>query len=182
MIAAGEETAAGCIGVAWLRNPLVSLAVALFAAGCGSDRTAYERSVAKEEPVYCYQTLAGIDCYKRPDFRDERMMVNFYGPPPADFERPEPPEAAELTAPPPVDHYCRVGEPDACALPPPVADAETPAPALGPPVPRPAPEPPLAEATDAPAAAAPQGPSEAAVPEAPPSKPPAGVIDPPQET
>lgn len=178
MIADGDETAAGCIGVAWLRDTLVPLAVALAAAGCGSDRTAYEHAVAKEEPVYCYQTLAGIDCYKRPDFRDERMLVNFYGPPPADFERPEPPEAAELTPPPPVDHYCRVGEPDACALPPPAADAETQAPPFGPPVPRPAPEPPLAEANDVPEPITPDAP-----PLAPPlAPPPASVIDPPQET
>lgn len=154
--------------MALLYNPIVGVALALAVAACGSDRSAYERAVAEEEPVYCYQTLAGIDCYRTPAFRDERTLVNFYGPRPADFERPEAPEPAELTAPPEVDHYCRVSEPDACALPP-VVDAEVMAPPPRLPVPRPAPEPPVTETTDAPADASPD-------------LPPLRVIDPPQET
>lgn len=94
----------------------VALAVAVV--GCGEKDTPYVAAIRDELPVYCYQTLAGVDCYAKPNFRDERQLVNFYGPPPRDFERPRPPAPARLDPPPEVDWYCRVAEPDACPLPP----------------------------------------------------------------
>jgi len=95
---------------------LSCVAMAFAAAGCGEKDTPYIAAVRPEPPLYCYQTLAGVNCYAKPDFRDERQLINFYGPPPRDYDRPEPPEPARLDPPPEVDWYCRVSEPDACPL------------------------------------------------------------------
>lgn len=50
--------------------------------GACSDLTAYERGVADYEPIYCYSTIANVDCYLTPIGTDLRRLVNFYGPPP----------------------------------------------------------------------------------------------------
>jgi len=35
------------------------------------------------EPLYCYKTLAQVDCYAQPlDRRESNRMANYYGPPP----------------------------------------------------------------------------------------------------
>ncbi|MBM3533953.1 MAG: hypothetical protein FJX60_13060 [Alphaproteobacteria bacterium] len=35
------------------------------------------------EPLYCYRTLAQVDCYTRPlDRRESNRIQNYYGPPP----------------------------------------------------------------------------------------------------
>lgn len=84
--------------------------------GCGERDSPYVAAVREEQPIYCYQTLASVDCYAKPLFRDERQMVNFFGPPPRDYDRPKRPPAPRLAPPPEVDFYCRVSEPDACPL------------------------------------------------------------------
>jgi hypothetical protein len=79
----------------------IGAAVAMLGTGC-TPLTAYERSVADFEPIYCYRSLAAVTCHARPDPRDAGRLVNFYGPPPARFApppsprlaRPRPPAAA----------------------------------------------------------------------------------------
>ena len=39
-----------------------------------------EKSVHDKEPVYRYQSLAGIEFYKEPKHQDKRRLVNFYEP------------------------------------------------------------------------------------------------------
>ena len=40
------------------------LIVALLTGGCTSYESAYERAVTDYEPVYCYQSLAGVTCHR----------------------------------------------------------------------------------------------------------------------
>lgn len=79
---------------------IVLTAAALVLAACAGDETAYERGVADYEPVYCYASLADAICYRQPYFRDERRLINHYGPTPRSVERPKPPKPARLDPPP----------------------------------------------------------------------------------
>jgi hypothetical protein len=80
----------------------VALAVfAVFAvSGCVAYETAYEKAVYDDEPVYCYQSLGAVDCYRRPNRRDDARLVNYYGPGPARTRPSKLPPQAELQPPP----------------------------------------------------------------------------------
>ena len=68
--------------------------------GCVSYESAYEKAIYDDEPVYCYQSLGAVDCYRKPYRRDDARLVNYYGPAPARTRPPKLPPAAELQAPP----------------------------------------------------------------------------------
>ncbi|MDP6788280.1 MAG: hypothetical protein QF830_04655 [Rhodospirillales bacterium] len=89
---------------------LTVIVPAALLAACGYV-SEYEKGVHDYEPVYCYQSLAGIQCFDKPNHRDEKRLVNYYGPAPSRFDRPEPPAPATLHAPPAVDFYVRDREP-----------------------------------------------------------------------
>ncbi len=89
---------------------LTVIAPAALLAACGYV-SEYEKGVYDYEPVYCYQSLAEIQCFEKPNHRDEKRLVNYYGPAPSRFDRPEPPAPATLHAPPAVDFYVRDREP-----------------------------------------------------------------------
>jgi hypothetical protein len=93
-----------------LERLLAAAAVAALA-GCTTYESAYEEAVYDLEPLYCYQSLADPTCYRRPYFRDERRLVNYFGPSPNRWERPKPPKPARLDPPP-------LPEPDTTAPPP----------------------------------------------------------------
>ncbi len=97
-----------------MRNTLFLTAVGVLVGACGNV-SEYEKAVYDIEPVYCYQALgrsvSGIECYKTPNHRDERRLVNYYGPHPSRYDRPEPPPPPTLSAPPSVDFYVRDPEP-----------------------------------------------------------------------
>jgi hypothetical protein len=61
----------------------LGLAGALLA-GCSScgPKAAAEAAV---KPVYCYETLALVDCYRTPQAGWENRLVGFYGPAPMGF-------------------------------------------------------------------------------------------------
>lgn len=107
-----------------MRGKLILVAVSVLLAACGYV-SEYEKAVHDWEPVYCYKSLAGVQCYDTPYHRDERRLVNYYGPDPSRYERPEPAPRPELSPPPPVDFYVRDPEPipepaphiPGCALP-----------------------------------------------------------------
>ena len=91
-------------------KPLMTIgAVALL--GACSYVSEYEKAVYDYEPTYCYKSLAGVQCYKTPNHRDERRLVNYFGPHPSRYERPAPPAPPRLSPPPPVDFYVRDAEP-----------------------------------------------------------------------
>ena len=54
-----------------------------------TQKSAYDAAVEDMEPVYYYKSLAGVQCYQEPSFRDERRMVNYFGPPPRRFGPPK---------------------------------------------------------------------------------------------
>ncbi|MFZ1415991.1 MAG: hypothetical protein WAS73_15645 [Defluviicoccus sp.] len=101
----------------WLGRGAVLAAIAVALTACGGDETAYERGVADYEPVYCYASLADATCYRRPYFRDDRRLINHYGPTPRSYDRPKPPKPARLDPPPP--ERKATGKGDAKGPPPP---------------------------------------------------------------
>lgn len=80
------------------------LALALLAclAGCTGYESAYEEGVEDFEAVYCYASLADPMCYRRPYFRDQRQLINYFGPSPRRYDRPKPPKPVRLQPPPPL--------------------------------------------------------------------------------
>ena len=66
---------------------LTVIAPAALLAACGYV-SEYEKGVYDYEPVYCYQSLAGIQCFEEPNHRDEKRLVNYYGPAPSRRRRP----------------------------------------------------------------------------------------------
>ena len=90
---------------------IITLAAFAAVLGACSDMTAYERAVEKHEPVYCYQNLGGVVCHQKPNFDDERRLVNFYGPAPRRYERPAPPAQQKLFAPEPANYWAKDPEP-----------------------------------------------------------------------
>ena len=97
-----------------MRNTVVLAAVAALVGACGYG-SAYEEAIYDPEPVYCYQSIgqsvSGVECYKTPKHRDERRLVNYYGPHPGSYDRPEPTPRPTLSAPPSVDFFVRDPEP-----------------------------------------------------------------------
>lgn len=85
------------INLAW--PALVALA---FLGACTSFESEYEKGVYDYEPLYCYQTLGGVDCHRRPHHRDAARLVNYYGPAPGKYKPSKPPEESPLRAPPKV--------------------------------------------------------------------------------
>lgn len=94
------------------RRRLLALAAILTTtAGCSGDESAYARAVADYEPVYCYRSLAAVTCHARPDPRDARRLVNFYGPAPSRYPAAASPKLATPGPPPAADPAEGAAEP-----------------------------------------------------------------------
>lgn len=85
------------------------LAAVLALGGCGYVDS-YEEAVYDREPIYCYQSLAGVECFKEPNPTDEKRLVNYFGPHPSRYARAERVEP-KLVAPPPVAFWVKDPEP-----------------------------------------------------------------------
>ena len=85
------------INLAW-----PALVAFLCLASCTSFESEYEKGVYDYEPLYCYQTLGGVDCHRKPHHRDATRLVNYYGPAPSKYKPPKPPEESPLRPPPKV--------------------------------------------------------------------------------
>ena len=72
----------------YFKNVLVLGVLVGLLVSCG-HAGGYEEYVYDGEPIYCYQSLAGIECFKEPNHLDKRRMVNFYGPHPKHYDEPE---------------------------------------------------------------------------------------------
>lgn len=79
---------------------LPALVLLLSLAACNSYESEYEKGVYDYEPLYCYQSLGGVDCHREPHHRDAARLVNYYGPGPSKYDPPEPPERSPLQPPP----------------------------------------------------------------------------------
>ena len=78
--------------------------------GCGYVDQ-YEEAVYDHEPIYCYQSLASIECSKEPNHRDNRRIVNYYGPHPSRYDDEIQPELPELKAPKEIEYWLKDPEP-----------------------------------------------------------------------
>jgi hypothetical protein len=57
--------------------------ICLLVAGCATDTSWKDPDAWVENAgVYCYATLGGVDCYKRPIKRCVRQPIGYEGPPP----------------------------------------------------------------------------------------------------
>ena len=102
--------AAGYNGRKNMYRTLTLIAATALLGACGYvDR--YEAGVYHYEPTYCYQSIGAVRCYRTPNHRDEKRLVNYYGPSPTRYEKPAPPPKRVLYAPPSVSFYVRDPEP-----------------------------------------------------------------------
>lgn len=62
--------------------------LAILSLSACAQKSAYEAAVEDLEPRYCYKSLAGVTCYEKPYHRDEKRLVNFFGPAPKRYEKP----------------------------------------------------------------------------------------------
>ncbi len=81
-----------------MHKALKTTGLVLFLSGCGYV-DAYEEAVYDHEPVYCYKTLAAVQCFKEPQHEDKLRLVNYYGPHPSRTDAPDTPDIPELQPP-----------------------------------------------------------------------------------
>lgn len=93
-----------------MHTVLKSAAVLLLLGGCGYVN-AYEEAVYEHEPVYCYQTLAAVQCFDEPQHTDKQRLVNYYGPHPTRYDEPDVPDTPELQAPEAIETWVKDPEP-----------------------------------------------------------------------
>ncbi len=89
-------------------SALLGLTVLLGACGYVSE---YEKAVYEWEPTYCYQSIGTVACYKEPYHRDERRLVNYFGPDPSRYDKPDAPEQAPHAPPEMVNYWVKDAEP-----------------------------------------------------------------------
>ena len=96
-----------------MHQAIKAVAVLLFLGGCGNpfDEILSGRQVKDDNPVYCYQSLADVQCYGEPKYVDKNRIVNFYGPHPSRFGVPKPVIVPELKAPKPIERWVKDPEP-----------------------------------------------------------------------
>lgn len=89
------------------------LFAAAFVAGLSActQMDKYESQVTDWEPVYCYKSLAAVQCYREPKVSDKLRLVNYYGPSPSRYDAPETPPSVELKAPEMVNYWVKDAEP-----------------------------------------------------------------------
>ncbi len=92
----------------YTRISLMGLAVFLGACGYVSE---YEKAVYEWEPTYCYKSIGTVACYKEPYHRDERRLVNYFGPDPSRYDKPDAPEATPFDPPEMVNYWVKDAEP-----------------------------------------------------------------------
>ncbi len=93
-----------------MRTKLLTLGLTAFLGACGYV-DAYEKAVYDWEPTYCYKSIGGIECFREPFHRDERRLVNYFGPHPSRYDKPGPPELAPIAAPPEINYWVKDPEP-----------------------------------------------------------------------
>lgn len=89
-------------------SAVLGLVAILGACGYVSE---YEKAVYEWEPTYCYQSIGTVACYKEPYHRDERRLVNYFGPDPSRYDKPEAPQSAPPAPPEMVNYWVKDAEP-----------------------------------------------------------------------
>lgn len=93
-----------------MHTAIKSAAYLLLLGGCGFVNS-YEEAVYDHEPVYCYQSLAAVECFTEPHHTDKKRIVNYYGPHPSRYDEPDEPDVPELQAPKAIERWVKDPEP-----------------------------------------------------------------------
>jgi len=93
-----------------MRKTFALLALTTGLGACGYV-DAYEKAVYELEPTYCYQSIGKTVCHREPYHRDERRLVNYFGPHPSRYDKPEAPEPETRQAPAMVNYWVKDAEP-----------------------------------------------------------------------
>ncbi|MFQ5763688.1 MAG: hypothetical protein ACE5GT_02060 [Rhodospirillales bacterium] len=93
-----------------MRTFWIPLGLSAILSACGYV-DAYEEAVHDLEPTYCYQSIGTVACFREPYHRDERRLVNYFGPHPSRFDKPEPPTPTPLSPPEMVNYWVKDAEP-----------------------------------------------------------------------
>ncbi len=89
-----------------MRKMMFSIGFTALLGACGYvDK--YEEAVSGMEPTYCYKSIGGVECYREPFHRDSRRLVNYFGPHPSRYDKPEKPEPAPHAPPPMVNYWVK---------------------------------------------------------------------------
>jgi len=87
---------------------MVGVGVLVGACGYVSE---YEKAVYGMEPTYCYKSIGKVACYKEPFHRDEKRLVNYFGPDPSRYDKPDLVEPTPIQAPKMVNYWVKDAEP-----------------------------------------------------------------------
>jgi len=99
-----------------MRKLLLPVGVAALLAACGEAPVRYEAGVRNLDPTYCYQTIGEAACYQAPYHRDERRLVNYYGPHPRGYAKPAPTPAPTPVPPASINYWVKDPEPIPCPV------------------------------------------------------------------
>ena len=94
----------------YIKRIVTLVTVSCSLGSCGYGDT-YEEVVYDREPIYCYQSLAGVECFRAPNHFDKRRIVNFYGPDPTFYQEPRAAKIPELKSPKAIDYWVKDPEP-----------------------------------------------------------------------
>ncbi|MBT3305979.1 MAG: hypothetical protein HN377_05790 [Alphaproteobacteria bacterium] len=89
---------------------IVTIGISVLLGAC-SYVSEYEKAVYDLEPTYCYKSIGKVACYKEPFHRDEKRLVNYFGPHPSRYDKPDVPEATPIAAPEMVNYWVKDPEP-----------------------------------------------------------------------
>lgn len=81
--------------------------LAILSLSACAHKSAYEAAVEDEEPRYSYKSLAGLTCYEKLNHRDEKRLVNYFGPAPMRYEKPEAVPLPKRIAPDTVNYWVK---------------------------------------------------------------------------
>jgi len=79
--------------------------------GACSYVDAYEEAAYDMESNYCYKSIGGVESYRKRYHRDERRLVNYLGPHPSRYDKPEAAEEAVHSPPKMVNYWVKDAEP-----------------------------------------------------------------------
>jgi hypothetical protein len=89
---------------------LLGCSACMLATACTDYVSDYEAAVYDRTPVYCYRSLADVECQSTPRSRDRGRLVNYFGPAPIRYPPPEKSDI-RLDPPPPIFWFSRDPDP-----------------------------------------------------------------------
>ena len=100
-----------------MRATILTLGLAFLLASCGYAEWREAQKAEEKargyvpEPTYCYQTIGEVACFVTPYRRDDRRIVNYFGPSPSIYPKPAPPPPPVFSAPAMTNYWVKDAEP-----------------------------------------------------------------------